>query len=54
MSEIDHKWVRIYALAQDTLAEHGYTNTLDIAKLSDRLADTVQDFIADLENEEDK
>ncbi len=38
--------------AKVILKRYGYTNTQDINQLGTRLADTVQDFLADLQNEE--
>ncbi len=39
--------------ARECLKASGYNNTMDVDALAARLADTVQDFIAELENEED-
>ncbi len=40
--------------ADEILTPRGWTNSEDRKKLAARLADTVQDFLADLENEEEK
>ncbi len=39
-------------MAEVVLVYAGWNNTIDIDKLAARLADTVQDFIADLEEDE--
>ncbi len=43
---------KIYALAEALLTITGDTNTVAIHRLSERLQDAYQDFLADLDNED--
>jgi hypothetical protein len=42
--------VRCYDLAKDFLKDGGWTHSEDIHRLAQAIQDTIEDFIADLEN----
>ena len=45
--------VKCYALAEAFLDEAGYNNTVDKNKLAQAIQDTIEDYIVDLDNQED-